>query len=79
MVGRIWARRGLASTAAGTGPDALRLTPDERYLLVLNALSNEMAVLDTSVPFLVTLVPLGLSPRAVAVKTFQGPLATRQP
>jgi YVTN family beta-propeller protein len=64
-------RRVLASIEVGAQPDALALTPDGRYLLALCSQSNDLAVVDTARQSLFTVVPLGRSPRGIAVKTFE--------
>jgi YVTN family beta-propeller protein len=59
----------------GSGPDALALSPrDQHLLLVADARSGDIAVIRTDVqplPVLVTLLPSGSRPSAIAVKGFK--------
>jgi len=41
---------------------------------VLNTQSNDLAVVDAAKQSLVTVVPLGQAPRAIAMKLFESPL-----
>jgi DNA-binding beta-propeller fold protein YncE len=63
----------------GAHPDALALTPDQNYLLVLDTESGDVTViqkrkprrtLETSEYSLLTLIPVGVQPNAIVVKTF---------
>ncbi len=63
----------------GSHPDALALTPDQNYLLVLDTESGDVTViqkrkphrtLETSEYSLLTLSPVGVQPNAIVVKTF---------
>ncbi len=64
-------RRVLAPVTVGGQPGALKLTPDEHYLLVLDGASNDVAVVDATRRSLVTLVPVGTGPRGLAIKVFR--------
>jgi len=57
----------LGAVALGYQPDATALTPDGTTLLIAHSGSNDLAVVETEGPALTTLVPLGASPRAIAV------------
>ena len=63
----------------GSRPDGLALTPDQNYLLVLGTESGDVTViqkrkphrtLETSEYSLLTLIPVGVQPNAIVVKTF---------
>ncbi len=56
----------------GEGPDALAFSASGHFLLVVNALSGDIAVLKTgsNPPSLLTLFPAGRSPNDIAVKAF---------
>ncbi len=71
--------------SVGRGPGAMRLTPDERLLLVVNEESNDLAVIrrggssnvnlnpadpQQRTDSLITLIPVGARPRDIAVKEF---------
>src|SRR3990172_7061459 len=66
-------RRVLASIEVGAEPDALALTPDGRYVLVLGSQSNDLAVVDAVRRSLLTVVPLGQKPRAICPNVFEAP------
>ena len=63
----------------GSRPDALALTPDQKYLLVLDTESGDVTIiqkrtpkreLETSEYSLLTLIPVGVQPNAIVVKAF---------
>jgi len=63
----------------GSRPDALALSPDQNYLLVLDTESGDVTViqkrtphrtLETSEYSLLTLIPVGAQPNAIVIKTF---------
>lgn len=63
----------------GSRPDALALTPDQNYLLVLDTQSGDVTViqkrkpkrtLETSEYSLLTLIPVGMQPNGIVVKAF---------
>ena len=63
----------------GSRPDGLALTPDQNYLLVLDTQSGDVTViqkrkphrtLETTEYSLLTLIPVGMQPNAIVVKTF---------
>ena len=71
--------RRLATLTVGSRPDALALTPDQNYLLVLDTQSGDVTViqkrtphrtLETSEYSLMTLIPVGVQPNAIVVKAF---------
>ena len=72
-------RRIGAPLNVGSHPDGLALTPDQNYLLVLGTESGDVTViqkrtphrtLETSEYSLMTLIPVGVQPNAIVVKTF---------
>jgi YVTN family beta-propeller protein len=71
--------RRIATLNVGSRPDGLALTPDQNYLLVLGTESGDVTViqkrkprrtLETSEYSLLTLIPVGMQPNAIVVKTF---------
>lgn len=63
----------------GSRPDALALTPDEHYLLVLDTQSGDVTVIQKRTPrrtletteySLLTMIPVGVQPNAIVVKAF---------
>jgi len=69
----------IATLNVGSRPDALALTPDQNYLLVLDSESGDVTViqkrkpkrtLETSEYSLLTLIPVGMQPNAIVVKSF---------
>src|SRR5579862_1645374 len=63
----------------GSHPDSLALTPDQNYLLVVDTQSGDVTViqkrkpkrtLETSEYSLLTLIPVGMQPNAIVIKTF---------
>jgi YVTN family beta-propeller protein len=76
--------RRITTLTVGSRPDSLALTPDQNYLLVLDTESGDVTIiqkrkphrtLETSEYSLLTLIPVGVQPNAVVVKTF---MATSQ-
>jgi len=72
-------RRIGAPMNVGSRPDSLALTPDQNYLLVLGTESGDVTViqkrkphrtLETSEYSLMTLIPVGVQPNAIVIKTF---------
>lgn len=72
-------RRIGAPLNVGNRPDGLALTPDQKYILVLDTESGDVTViqkrtphrtLETSEYSLLTLIPVGVQPNAIVVKTF---------
>ena len=63
-------RKLLAAVSTGAGPFRLALTAGERFLLVLNSRSNDMAVLRARADpiSLLTILPVGVGPSDLAVK-----------
>jgi YVTN family beta-propeller protein len=61
-----------AGVKVGEGPDALAFSASGRFLLVVNAVSGDIAVLRTGAnpASLLTLFPAGKSPNDIAVKAF---------
>src|SRR5262249_35398255 len=72
----------IASLPVGTKPDGLALSPDQNYLLALDSGSGDVTVIQKRKPRklepgeygLLTMIPAGLQPNNIAVKSF---LATR--
>jgi len=64
----------------GAHPDSLALTGNQKFLLVADTLSGDVAVLRleklpgaskiSAVRAMVTMIPVGMSPNAIAVKAF---------
>ncbi len=52
---------------AGDGPRELTLTPDGKFLLVVNAVSRTLSITDTRSLFELNRIPLGEGPRSVLV------------
>ena len=71
--------RRLWTLTVGSRPDGLALSPDQNYLLVLDTQSGDVTViqkrkprrtLETSEYSLLTLIPVGVQPNAIVVKSF---------
>ena len=70
----------------GSRPDALALTPDENYLLVLDTQSGDVTVIQKRKPRklepteygLLTLIPVGVQPHAIVVKAFMAGNAAKK-
>ena len=70
--------RRIATFTVGSRPDALALTPDQNYLLVLDTQSGDVTVIQKRKPrklepteySLMTLIPVGVQPNAIVVKAF---------
>jgi DNA-binding beta-propeller fold protein YncE len=70
--------RRIGTLNVGSHPDGLALTPDQNYLLVLGTESGDVTVIQKRRPrklepseySLLTLIPVGLQPNAIVVKTF---------
>ena len=71
--------RRIATLNVGSRPDFLALTPDQNYLLVLDTQSGDVTVIQKRTPHrtletteysLLTLIPVGMQPNAIVVKTF---------
>jgi YVTN family beta-propeller protein len=70
--------RRIATLTVGSRPDGLALTPDQRYLLVLDTESGDVTVIQKRNPrklepseySLLTLIPVGMQPNAIVVKSF---------
>jgi YVTN family beta-propeller protein len=56
--------------SVGQRPLAAAITPEGNLLLVVNEGSSDLAIVRTRTNSLLTLVPVGLRPRDVAVKMF---------
>ena len=73
----IWAAAS-ATLTVGSRPDGLALTPDQNYLLVLDTQSGDVTVIQKRKPrklepteySLLTLIPVGVQPNAIVVKSF---------
>ena len=64
-------RRLLPPIQAGRSPGASRLTPDENLLLVVNQDSDDLAVIRVRTQSLLTLIPVGPSPRDLAILLYR--------
>jgi YVTN family beta-propeller protein len=70
--------RRIDTLTVGSRPDAIALTPDENYILVLDTQSGDVTVIQKRKPrklepgeyALMTLIPVGMQPNAIAVKAF---------
>jgi YVTN family beta-propeller protein len=69
----------IATIAVGSHPDALALTPSQNYLLVVDTQAGDMTVIQKRTPSkkfepgeyaLMTLIPVGVQPNAIVVKSF---------
>jgi YVTN family beta-propeller protein len=71
--------RRIATLNVGSHPDGLALTPDQNYLLVVGTESGDVTVIQKRRPrklepteySLLTLIPVGVQPNAIVVKTFR--------
>jgi YVTN family beta-propeller protein len=70
--------RVIAVLPVGTHPDALALSQSQNYLLVLNSGSGDVAVIQKRKPkklepseySLLTIIPVGMQPNQIVVKSF---------
>jgi DNA-binding beta-propeller fold protein YncE len=70
--------RRIGTLTVGSHPDGIALTPDQRYILVLDTLSGDVTVIQKRTPrklepteySLMTLIPVGSQPNAIVVKSF---------
>ena len=68
----------IATMPVGSHPDGLALSPDQRYLLVLDTQSGDVTViqkrtarkLEPTEYSLLTMIPVGVQPNGIAVKSF---------
>jgi YVTN family beta-propeller protein len=68
----------IATVAVGSRPDGLALSPDQRYLLVVDTQAGDVTViqkrtarkLEPTEYSLLTMIPVGLQPNAIVVKSF---------
>ncbi|MGI4755785.1 MAG: YncE family protein [Janthinobacterium lividum] len=66
--------RMMNSVHTGPQPDAMAMSPQQPVLLVANAKSGDVAVIrtrDNNGPELLTMLPAGAQPNAIAIKAFQ--------
>ena len=63
-------RQSAPPISVGQDPGMCLLTPGGDMLLVVDAASNDLAVLRAKTGGLITLIPVGMRPRDVAVKVF---------
>jgi DNA-binding beta-propeller fold protein YncE len=71
----------IASLPAGRHPDALALSQSQNYLLVLNSASGDVTVIQKRRPrklepseySLLTMIPVGIQPNDIVVKSFMLP------
>lgn len=61
-----------APVHVGSRPDALVLSPNQNFLFVADTAAGDVSVIRTSVdpPVLLTIIPVGEQPNAIAVKAF---------
>ena len=77
----------VAVLPVGTHPDALALSQSQNYLLVLDAGSGDVAVIQKRKPrklepseySLLTMIPVGMQPNQIVVKSFLATKPTPQP
>jgi YVTN family beta-propeller protein len=70
--------RRIATMAVGSRPDGLALSPDQRYLLVLDTQAGDVSVIQKRTPrklepteySLMTMIPVGVQPNGIVVKAF---------
>jgi YVTN family beta-propeller protein len=68
----------IATMSVGSRPDGLALSQDQKYLLVLDTQAGDVTVIQRRTPrklepteySLLTMIPVGLQPNAIAVKAF---------
>ena len=68
----------IASLPVGTGPDGLALSKSQNYLLVLDSQSGDVTVIQKRKPrklepteySLLTMIPVGVQPSNIVVKSF---------
>jgi YVTN family beta-propeller protein len=68
----------IATMAVGSRPDGLALSPDQRYVLVLDTQAGDVTVIQKRAPrklepteySLLTMIPVGVQPNGIAVKAF---------
>jgi len=57
----------VTSVTAGTGPQAVAITPDGRFAYVVNLTSNDVSVINTATNTLAATVAVGFGPFGVAI------------
>ena len=70
--------RRIATIPVGSHPDALALSQDQNYLLVLDTQAGDVTVIQKRTPrklepteySLLTMIPVGLQPNGIVVKAF---------
>ena len=68
----------MPTMAVGSHPDGLALSQDQRYLLVLDTQAGDVTVIQKRTPrklepteySLLTMIPVGLQPNGIVVKSF---------
>ena len=63
----------LATVHVGSRPDAMALSPNQNFLFVVDSGAGDVAVVRTAAvptPVLLTMIPVGQQPNAIAVKAF---------
>jgi YVTN family beta-propeller protein len=78
--------RRVATVAVGSRPDGLALSQDQKYLLVLDTQAGDVTVIQKRTPrklepteySLLTMIPVGVQPNAIAVKAFMMSGATKK-
>ncbi len=70
--------RRIGTMAVGSRPDGLALSPDQRYVLVLDTQAGDVTVIQKRAPrrlepteySLLTMIPVGMQPNGIVVKAF---------
>jgi YVTN family beta-propeller protein len=78
--------RRIATMAVGSRPDGLALSPDQRYVLVLDTQAGDVTVIQKRTPrklepteySLLTMIPVGVQPNGIVVKAFMASGAERK-
>ena len=71
--------RRITTMAVGSRPDGLALSPDQRYVLVLDTQAGDVTVIQKRTPrklepteySLLTMIPVGVQPNGIVVKAFR--------
>jgi YVTN family beta-propeller protein len=78
--------RRIATVAVGSRPDGLALSQNQKYLLVLDTQAGDVTVIQKRTPrklepteySLLTMIPVGVQPNAIAVKAFMMSAAAKK-
>jgi DNA-binding beta-propeller fold protein YncE len=62
----------VSTVHVGSRPDALALSPNQNFLFVADTAAGDVSVVRTGIgpPVLLTIIPVGQQPNAIAVKAF---------